>query len=344
MKYLLYVIFYTLLFCDLSYAVDNTFSVMAKRDYSCVDSYKELYGLGREGVVCNVPLKNSVVHRNQSLIIFNEGMSLAKKYRLSSGNNNAYVKYKLLRFVYKNEALADVLYDYIKSRYVSYVKNNKDKVNINKSLMLEKLRYFNFSEKDILDMVGDSYNSKYNPDHDYNNYLSFYKNKINIDYLHDYVSSNKKSFYSLISLSKYYFERDDYSSLEGLLSNITKDNKSYRLISAYRHVLNNDNSFAINDLSTINYQDEDWSVLKEIPLSLIAVLHLEKGDFTSSLKYYKSLIYIDKSNMNYWLGFAISAENLNKNNSAKKAYSYILRYDKNKDAVFYARSKLSKIM
>lgn len=78
--------------------------------------------------------------------------------------------------------------------------------------------------------------------------------------------------------------------------------------------------------------------------SLAAALSQQTGDHLSAFQLYRNLLTTDKSNSTYWLGLAVSAQQLNDSATAKQGYTSVLALNDQPEAILaYAKSQLAQL-
>lgn len=101
---------------------------------------------------------------------------------------------------------------------------------------------------------------------------------------------------------------------------------------------------ALSELSIAVGRDDLAPVLSIKMQSLAAALSQQTGDHLSAFQLYRNLLTQDKSNSTYWLGLAVSAQQLNDSATAKQGYTSVLALNDQPEAILaYAKSQLAQL-
>ncbi|ABD80399.1 tetratricopeptide repeat protein [Saccharophagus degradans] len=101
---------------------------------------------------------------------------------------------------------------------------------------------------------------------------------------------------------------------------------------------------ALSELSIAVGRNDLAPVLNIKMQSLAAALSQQTGDHLSAFQLYRNLLTTDKSNSTYWLGLAVSAQQLNDSATAKQGYTSVLALNDQPEAILaYAKSQLAQL-
>ena len=160
-----------------------------------------------------------------------------------------------------------------------------------------------------------------------------------------FLDAYPNALYTRLALFEYYIDAGLTEDAQWLVDKTSPtDVNTLAFLKAKLLVAQGAYAEALSELSIAVGREDLAPVLSIKMQSLAAALSQQTGDHLSAFQLYRNLLTQDKSNSTYWLGLAVSAQQLNDSATAKQGYTSVLALNDQPEAILaYAKSQLAQL-